>query len=107
MTEKRGSPPATEEAVAKRQRIDSDDSVMEDVFSPATMDDARDDGPKEVKSPSTQHFNARCGLQRSIALVASHIGFASTSPQVMESFTGLVEACTLFILYPNLFKEHY
>ncbi|KAJ4155749.1 hypothetical protein LMH87_000980 [Akanthomyces muscarius] len=92
MPEKRDSPPAAEETVAKRQRVDCDDSVMEDVLSPATMDDATGSCPCEVKYPSTQHFNARCGIQRSIALAAAHIGFESTSPQVMESFTGLIEA---------------
>lgn len=99
MPEKRDSPPAAEETVAKRQRVDCDDSVMEDVLSPATMDDATGSCSCEVKYPSTQHFNARCGIQRSIALAAAHIGFESTSPQVMESFTGLIEACTSLVLY--------
>ncbi|KAJ6782654.1 hypothetical protein PWT90_00207 [Aphanocladium album] len=92
MTEKRDSPPSGEETVAKRQRVDSKDSVMEDVFSPAPAEDADEECVDEIKFPSTQHFNARLGIQRSIALVASHVGFECTTPQVMESFTGLVEA---------------
>ncbi|KAJ3498282.1 hypothetical protein NLG97_g1249 [Lecanicillium saksenae] len=92
MTEKRDSPPSGEETVAKRQRVDSDDSVMEDVFSPVAAEDIDEDRADEIKFPSTQHFNARLGIQRSIALVASHVGFESTNPQVMESFTGLIEA---------------
>ncbi|OAR02578.1 hypothetical protein LLEC1_00331 [Akanthomyces lecanii] len=92
MTEKRDSPPVAMESVAKRQRVDCDDSVMEDVFSPTTVEDAKESCPCEVKYPSTKHFNARCGIQRSIALAASHVGFESTSLQVMESFTGLIEA---------------
>ncbi|EJP64242.1 hypothetical protein MY5147_008850 [Beauveria neobassiana] len=92
MTEKRDSPPATVKAAPKRRRIDADDSVTEDVFSSAAMNDTSNSYPDEVRFPSTQHFNARCGIQRSIAVVASHIGFDFTSPQVMESFTGLIEA---------------
>ncbi|OAA53025.1 bromodomain associated domain protein [Cordyceps fumosorosea ARSEF 2679] len=92
MSEKREAPLSLEEVVTKRRRVEDEDSVMEDAFSPATLNDAMDGYINEVKFPSTQHFNARFGIQRSIALVASHIGFESTSPQVMESFTGLVEA---------------
>ncbi|ATY65767.1 bromodomain associated domain protein [Cordyceps militaris CM01] len=92
MTDKRDPPPMPEEAVAKRRRVDGNDSVMEDSFSPGTVEDAHFDSPAAVSFPPTQNFNARCGIQRSIALVASHLGFESTSPQVMESFTGLVEA---------------
>lgn len=107
MTEKRDSSPAVEETVAKRRRVDRDDSVMEDVFSPATMEDAKEPYPCEVKYPSTQHFNARCGIQRSIALAAAHIGFESTSPQVMESFTALIEACTsLFVCLIEMIQQN-
>lgn len=93
MAEKRGSPAPTESAIAKKQRVESDDAFMVDNFTPDFLEDAQDKKPDEIKYPSTQHYNARCGIQRSIALVASHVGFDSTSPQVMESFTGLVEAC--------------
>ncbi|XWW95981.1 hypothetical protein V2A60_003951 [Cordyceps javanica] len=92
MTEKRDSPLTPEAYVAKRRRVEGDDFVMEDVLTPAAMEDTENDYPDEIKFPSTRHFNARCGIQRSIALVASHIGFESTSPEVMESFTGLIEA---------------
>ncbi|QUC20450.1 uncharacterized protein UV8b_04691 [Ustilaginoidea virens] len=39
----------------------------------------------------THHANARAGIQRSIAMVLRHDGFASSTPEAMESFTGLVE----------------
>ncbi|KAJ2971271.1 hypothetical protein NQ176_g7773 [Zarea fungicola] len=92
MTPKHPSPELTEQAVTKRRRLDSYDSPMEDALPLPPLEDAVESTPTEVKHPSTQHFNARCGIQRSIALVASHAGFASTTPQVMESFTSLVEA---------------
>lgn len=100
MASKRDSPAPTDELVAKRRRVDNDDDddlPMTDITSPPETDESEESSPAEVKYPSTQHFNARCGIQRSIALVASHVGFDSSSPQVMESFTGLVEACMLII----------
>ncbi|KAL7946643.1 hypothetical protein V8C42DRAFT_318438 [Trichoderma barbatum] len=41
-------------------------------------------------SPTVHHF-ARSGIQRSIALVLSHDGFQSATPEALESFTQLVE----------------
>lgn len=38
-------------------------------------------------------FQARCGLQRSIAMVLQHVGFDSATPEAMESFTAVVETC--------------
>jgi hypothetical protein len=43
----------------------------------------------------TQHHQTRCAIQRSIALVLKHDGFQSATPEAMESFTSLVETCTL------------
>jgi transcription initiation factor TFIID subunit 8 len=43
-------------------------------------------------SPTLHHI-ARCGIQRSIAMVLSHDGFQSASPEALESFTGVVETC--------------
>ncbi|KAM0295177.1 hypothetical protein HYE67_010651 [Fusarium culmorum] len=37
------------------------------------------------------HYQARTGLQRSIAMVLNHDGFEGASPEAMESFTGMVE----------------
>ncbi|GFP52811.1 hypothetical protein ACSS6W_003083 [Trichoderma asperelloides] len=41
-------------------------------------------------SPTLHHI-ARCGIQRSIAMVLAHNGFQSASPEALESFTGAVE----------------
>ncbi|KAK1250698.1 hypothetical protein MKX08_010701 [Trichoderma sp. CBMAI-0020] len=41
-------------------------------------------------SPTLHHI-ARCGIQRSIAMVLAHDGFQSASPEALESFTGAVE----------------
>lgn len=41
------------------------------------------------------HYQARTGLQRSIAMVLNHDGFQGASPEAMESFTGMVETCEL------------
>ncbi|PON20428.1 hypothetical protein TGAM01_v210731 [Trichoderma gamsii] len=41
-------------------------------------------------SPTLHHI-ARCGIQRSIAMVLAHDGFQSASPEALESFTGVVE----------------
>lgn len=43
-------------------------------------------------SPTLHHI-ARCGIQRSIAMVLAHDGFQSASPEALESFTGAVEMC--------------
>lgn len=49
-------------------------------------------------SPTVHQF-ARTGIQRSIAMVLSHDGFESASPEAMESFTELVEQCMTQLLY--------
>jgi len=41
------------------------------------------------------HYQARTGLQRSIAMVLNYDGFQGASPEAMESFTGMVETCEL------------
>ncbi|KYK58044.1 bromodomain associated protein [Drechmeria coniospora] len=52
-----------------------------------------DDGETAIQSLGpTHHFHARCGLQRSIAVVLRHDGFDSATPEAMESFTALVES---------------
>ncbi|KAG6296884.1 hypothetical protein E4U46_001178 [Claviceps purpurea] len=45
----------------------------------------------ESQVPS-RDANARAGIQRSIAMILQHDGFASSTPEAMESFTCLVEA---------------
>lgn len=57
-------------------------------------------------SPTVHQF-ARTGIQRSIAMVLSHDGFESASPEALESFTELVEQCMTRLLYdtnPFLFR---
>ncbi|KAG5934685.1 hypothetical protein E4U59_006053 [Claviceps monticola] len=44
----------------------------------------------ESQVPS-RDANARAGIQRSIAMILQHDGFASSTPEAMESFTCLVE----------------
>ncbi|KAK5990966.1 Transcription initiation factor TFIID subunit 8 [Cladobotryum mycophilum] len=39
----------------------------------------------------TRHYFVRRGIQRSIAMVLSHDGFESASPEALESFTEMVE----------------
>lgn len=58
------------------------------------VDDELDDETAAVESltPTYRHL-ARCGIQRSIALVLKHDGFSSSTPEAMESFTSLVESC--------------
>lgn len=41
----------------------------------------------------TRHHFARREIQRSIAMVLSHDGFASATPEALESFTEMVETC--------------
>lgn len=45
------------------------------------------------RTTPTPHFEARTGIQRSIAMVLAHDGFNSATPEAMESFTQLVETC--------------
>ncbi|RSM11963.1 hypothetical protein CDV31_006516 [Fusarium ambrosium] len=84
MTPKRSLSPADEQQPdPKRPRID--DEHLEDT-NPDEM------GPRAIGSViPNPHYQARAGLQRSIAMVLKHDGFDSASPEALESFTAMVE----------------
>lgn len=86
MTPKRSLSPAEDvQPNPKRSRVDFDVSEMEDLL---------DDDSRAIESLApTQQFQARSGIQRSIAMVLKHDGFESASPEALESFTGMVETC--------------
>lgn len=42
----------------------------------------------------THHYQARTGIQRSIAMVLKHDGFDTATPEALESFTEMVETCS-------------
>lgn len=88
MTPKRSLSPAEDvQPNPKRSRMDFDVSEMEDLL---------DDDSRAIESLApTQQFQARSGIQRSIAMVLKHDGFESASPEALESFTGMVETCEL------------
>lgn len=103
MSSKRSLSPSDSDESSKRRRL----SGTHDVNTPDTPDDvisvdmldAEDDEVTAMKSfAPTHHANARAGIQRSIAMVLRHDGFASASPESMESFTSLVETCELILL---------
>ncbi|KAF5022211.1 hypothetical protein F66182_5726 [Fusarium sp. NRRL 66182] len=79
MTPKRTLSPTDSEQFpdAKRSRVED----MENDFIPQL----------ETQIPNP-HYQARAGLQRSIAMVLQHDGFQGASPEAMESFSGMVEA---------------
>ncbi|KAF4977741.1 hypothetical protein FZEAL_5789 [Fusarium zealandicum] len=96
MTPKRSLSPADEQQPSpKRTRIDltQDDDPDEDQDQDQIQESKpADDGPQAIESlMPTQHYQARIGLQRSIAMVLQHDGFDSASPEAMESFSGMVE----------------
>ncbi|PHH84387.1 hypothetical protein CDD83_2020 [Cordyceps sp. RAO-2017] len=55
-------------------------------------DDVSDEALAVESSAPTHRHHARCGVQRSIALVLRHVGFAAATPEAMESFTNLFES---------------
>ncbi|KAH7149733.1 WD40-repeat-containing domain protein [Dactylonectria estremocensis] len=84
MTPKRSLSPVEDvQPSPKRPRID---------HVAASTDEPSEDDSRAVESLSpTLHFQARSGIQRSIAMVLKHDGFGSASPEALESFTGMVE----------------
>ncbi|UKZ79280.1 hypothetical protein TrVFT333_007030 [Trichoderma virens FT-333] len=90
---------ATPDSDSKRPRLASRDGEEEQsgttragVQNDVSSDWADEESMSAVASTSpTVHQFARAGIQRSIALVLSHDGFQSASPEALESFTELVE----------------
>lgn len=95
MSSKRSLSPADSDGSSKRRRLSGPqaDNTPDDV-PPVNVLGIEDDESMATKSLApSHHANARAGIQRSIAMVLKHDGFASASPEAMESFTGLVETC--------------
>ncbi|KAL7929086.1 hypothetical protein V8C35DRAFT_316573 [Trichoderma chlorosporum] len=97
---KRSVSAATLDADSKRPRLgsrDGDDDEQSETTQARIQQDVSSEWADEesisaVASLSpTAHYFARSGIQRSIALVLSHDGFQSASPEALESFTELVE----------------
>lgn len=88
----RGSPDET----AKRLKLNPkrSEEVIEEI--PIDVSFRVEDEVTAVQSLApSHHANARVGIQRSIAMVLKHDGFNSSTPEAMESFTGIVETCSL------------
>jgi hypothetical protein len=103
MSSKRSLSPSSSDESSKRRRlgdVEAEDE-LDDVVS-VEAPEVEDDQVMAAKSlMPTHHDNARVGIQRAIALVLRHDGFASATPEAMESFTSLVETCQL------LWKRHH
>lgn len=92
---------ATPDSDPKRPRLASRDGQEEQsgtdqaqIQQDALSEWADEESFSAVASMSpTVHQFARTGIQRSIAMVLSHDGFDTASPEAMESFTELVEQC--------------
>ena len=96
------SPDNGEEPNAKRARLDTSDATSEDAMDisvasgtlGAVEEHASDAHPgAKVSATPTLHSQARLGIQRSIAMALKHIGFDSTAPEALESFTQIIETC--------------
>lgn len=102
MSSKRtNSPQGSLGSEPKRPRVTSESQGESPRPAAAQLksDEELDDEAAAVESlmPTHRHL-ARCGIQRSIALVLRHDGFSSATPEAMESFTSLVESCEPFPL---------
>ena len=94
-TPKRSASPLEPEE-AKRTRIEQQDEPSSGSQSPAPLINGVETielDPAVETFALTQHYQTRCAIQRSIALVLKHDGFESATPDAMESFTALVESC--------------
>jgi len=94
------SPDNGEEPNAKRARLDTSDATPDDAVNasevagtPDAVEENAGDGRPgaKVSTTPTVHSQARLGIQRSIAMVLKHIGFDSSAPEALESFTQIVE----------------
>jgi hypothetical protein len=92
MTPKRSLSPADEQQPdSKRPRLrEHENEVIQ------LEDDEISSIASLVPNP---HYQARTGLQRSIAMVLNHDGFEGASPEAMESFTGMVETCEFCVTF--------
>jgi transcription initiation factor TFIID subunit 8 len=84
----------------KRSKIDTTNAPLDLRQAIVTLgaenyegDHGLGDGHPIVSCLPNAHFQSRQAIQRSIALVLSHDGFESTTPEALESFTQLVETC--------------
>lgn len=86
------SPSEQDQPEPKRARLENGEPKTIEILE-------EEDGSRAVKSQvPNQHFQARSGIQRSIAMVLKHDGFEAASPEAMESFTEMVETCQCRIL---------
>jgi transcription initiation factor TFIID subunit 8 len=93
MTPKRSLSPADEQQPnPKRPRFEDSENV--------TIQIENQESRSIESSVPNPHYQARTGLQRSIAMVLNHDGFQGASPEAMESFTGMVETCELLAAAP-------
>lgn len=91
-------------------RTDNDGDLVMDIEAPGTSvppqqyvtTDERDeslnlamDDHATPSSIETEHIIARKHLERTILEVLYHDGFRSSTPQALDSFTAMVEACEL------------
>ncbi|KAM4065945.1 transcription factor TFIID complex subunit 8 C-term domain-containing protein [Hirsutella rhossiliensis] len=83
------SPQDSLESEPKRPRVTSESPQHAQLKVHGGLDDEA--AAVESLTPTYRHL-ARCGIQRSIALVLKHDGFSSATPEAMESFTSLVES---------------
>lgn len=87
------------EPEAKKQRVEAEPKTpkAEVAEEPATITNGlseMEELERAMETASlTQHHQTRLALQRSIALVLRHDGFASATPEALESFTNHVEIC--------------
>lgn len=104
---KRSVSAATPDSDSKRPRLASRDDQEQQpgtneaqIQQDALSEWADEESFSAVASMSpTVHQFARTGIQRSIAMVLSHDGFESASPEALESFTELVEQCMTQLPY--------
>ena len=100
MTPKRSLSPIDTDAAPdpKRVRVNGQDDTTSTPVEQVNGDYLNgiivDDGAGAIPwTTPTPHFQARAGIQRSIAMVLAHDGFDSATPEAMESFTQLIETC--------------
>lgn len=83
-------------AIIKRSKLNGpDEEAALDGVAIVDSPEFEDEAVAVQSMVSSRHANARVGIQRSIAMVLKHDGFASSTPEAMESFTSLVETCVL------------
>lgn len=93
------SPQEGEQPQLKRARTESSEDVEMRLDAPGSEHEAQSsdqlDFSSFISTMPSLHDQARQSMQRSIAMVLNHDGFDSATPEAMESFTQLVESCTL------------